>query len=86
MNPDLFYLKQGLFTSFIPATSAGDHAWRAIAAQTGGTGKVFTAQLQSVLGQLRNAGYSVKMETKKSKKQIKMEINSILEELEGGEA
>jgi len=86
MNPDLFYLREGLFTAFVPQSKAGEDAWRAIAAQTYGTGKVFTAQLPSVLAQLRRSGYVVRMGASKSKKELEREIAAILAELEGGDA
>ena len=57
---DLVYLKSGMFATFIPNTSAGEDAWRSIAAQTDGTGKVLMSQLKSTLSQLRGAGYSVR--------------------------
>ena len=86
MNPDLTYFRQGLFTSFIPVTSAGENAWREIAAQTGGTGKVFTAQLPMFLREIRKAGYSVSMAAKTSHEETAKDIDSILEELEREEA
>jgi hypothetical protein len=86
MNVDLTYLKQGLFTAFIPQSKAGEDAWRAIAEQTHGTGKVFTAQLPAVLAQIRKAGYVVRMGASKSKKETEREIAAILTEIEGGEA
>jgi hypothetical protein len=58
-TPDLTYKKSGLFTLFMPETSAGHVAWAAIAKRTEGTGKVFTIHLDQTLRQLRKAGYSV---------------------------
>ena len=57
---DLEYLTTGMFTVFFPNTQAGETAWKAIAKETNGTGKILTTQLTSALTQLRNAGYSVK--------------------------
>jgi hypothetical protein len=70
MKNDLTYRKQGLFTAFIPETLAGETAWREIAEQTQGTGKVFTAQLPAVLVQLRKAGYTVRVAKKPTMKEI----------------
>ena len=58
---DLVYIRQGLFTAFIPETKAGEEAFRQIcAAQGDHTGKILTAHVESTLAQLRKAGYSVK--------------------------
>jgi DNA-binding LacI/PurR family transcriptional regulator len=86
MKNDLTYRKQGLFAAFIPETLAGENAWRAIAEQTQGTGKVFTAMLPAVLAQIRKAGYTVRIGASKSKKETEREIAAILAELEGGDA
>jgi len=82
MKADLTYLKQGLFTAFIPESPEGRNAWRAIAEQTEGTGKVFTVQLPAVLAQLRKAGYTVKQAKKKSEEETKLEMAEILKQLE----
>jgi hypothetical protein len=78
MSADLVYHKQGLFTAFIPQSKAGDDAWRELASQTQGTGKIFTAQLSATLSALRAAGYTVRKAEKPSEK----EIDSMIEELE----
>lgn len=78
MKPDLVYLKQGLFTAFVSQSDAGDVAWRELAKQTGGTGKVFTAQLPATLSALRAAGHTVS----KSRKPSKGEIDGLMAELE----
>jgi len=85
MKTDLTYLKQGLFTAFIPESPEGQDAWREIAAQTEGTGKVFTAQLPAVLSQLRKAGYTVKQSAKKSPQTLRREMAEIMKELAKGE-
>lgn len=82
MKTDLTYLKQGMFTAFIPETPEGENAWRAIAEQTEGTGKVFTVQLPAVLAQLREAGYTVRMAPEKSAEETRHEIAEILKQLE----
>ena len=78
MKPDLVYRKQGLFTAFIPQSKAGEDAWRELAKQTEGTGKVFTAQLPATLAALRAAGYTVS----RAKKPSKGEIDDLMAELE----
>ena len=85
MKIDLTYLKQGLFTAFIPESPEGQDAWREIAAQTEGTGKVFTAQLPAVLSQLRKAGYAVKQSENKSPETLRREMAEIMRELAKGE-
>lgn len=56
---DLTYFDDGLFTRFMPETPAGETAWRVIAGQTEGTGKVLTIHADDTCRQLRAAGYSV---------------------------
>lgn len=56
---DLTYKTSGMFTMFFPDTPAGETAWREIARQTEGTGKILTAHLAGTLRQLRKAGYKV---------------------------
>ena len=85
MKIDLTYLKQGLFTAFIPESPEGQDAWREIASQTEGTGKVFTAQLPAALSQLRKAGYTVKQSAKKSPQTLRREMAEIMKELAKGE-
>jgi len=48
-----------MFTAFYPNSTAGEEAWRVIAAQNEGTGKVLTGHVESTIRQLRNAGYTV---------------------------
>jgi len=86
MKTDLSYLKQGLFTAFIPESPEGQSAWGAIAAQTEGTGKIFTAQLPAVLAQLRKAGHVVKQSEKKSPETLRIEMAEIMEALARGDA
>jgi hydroxymethylpyrimidine/phosphomethylpyrimidine kinase len=81
MKNDLTYRKQGLFTSFIAETPAGEDAWRAIAEQTQGTGNVFTTQLPAVLAQLRKAGYTVQVAKKLTKDEIDKEMAFLLDTL-----
>jgi|GEM_PF-5378017 len=59
MKSDLTYKKSGLFTLFLPETSAGYAAWAELAKRNDGTGKIFTAHLDQTLRQLRKTGYSV---------------------------
>jgi hypothetical protein len=79
---DLTYLKQGLFTSFMPHSKAGEDAWREIAKHTDGTGKVFTAQLPSFLREIRKAGYSVTEQKKRSNAELEKDLKEIMASLE----
>ncbi len=56
---DLEYIEQGLFTSFLPVSKAGEVAFNQMAAYTEGTGKVLSIHKQSTIQQLRQAGYKV---------------------------
>lgn len=59
-NPDLTYRAvDDMFTAFYPNTKAGDDAWREMAAQNGGDGKVLTIHAADVARQLREKGYTV---------------------------
>ena len=58
-TPDLEYDIKGFWTTFYPVTEAGHDAWMVIHEGTGGTDKILTMHLDSVLRQLRKAGYSV---------------------------
>lgn len=77
-QPDLVYIDQGLFTAFLPETKEGEEAWRQLAEQTDGTGKVLTIQAKQIIARLRKAGYSVHQ----TKKPTKSAIEGIFEELE----
>ena len=61
---DLTYTVGDMFVTFYAETPAGETAWNQLAAQTEGTGKVFTPQLSATLSQLRAAGYIVRMSPK----------------------
>lgn len=78
VSADLVYHKQGIFAAFIAQSKAGEDAWRELASQTQGTGKVFTAQLPATLSALRVAGYTVS----KAKNPSKKEIDDLMAELE----
>ena len=56
---DLEYIDQGMFTSFIPVSKAGEVAFNQMAEYTDGTGKVLSIHKQSTILQLRQAGYKV---------------------------
>lgn len=58
-TPDLGWRDDGLFTLFLPNTKAGEDAWRVLAAQTEGTGKVFSHLASDVIRQLQAQGYTV---------------------------
>lgn len=63
-DPDLTYRRSDdLFTLFLPNTPHGENAWRELAAQTDGTGKVLTIHVEETIRQLRAAGYSVSKES-----------------------
>lgn len=76
---DLQYIDKGLFTSFIPVSSAGENAWRELAEQTDGTGTVFTFQAKAYITQLRAVGY--KVSKAKPAKITAAEIDELLAEL-----
>ncbi len=57
--PDLSWRDDGLFTLFLANTTPGEDAWRVLAAQTDGTGKVFTHHADDVIRQLQAQGYTV---------------------------
>jgi len=58
--PDITYRAvDDMFTAFYPETAAGQEAWKSIAEQTDGTGKVLHAQVEGTIQQLREAGYTV---------------------------
>lgn len=82
MSADIVYLKQGPFTAFIPQSKAGEVAWRELAIKTGGTGKFYNVQVPAIKASLKAAGYIVRASKKPSKK----EINSLMAELERGNA
>jgi hypothetical protein len=71
---DIEYIMGGMFTRFLPNTSAGEVAWREMERQGGEV--VFNHQDKNVIGQLRRAEYSVA----KAKK-CTMTIDDILAEL-----
>jgi hypothetical protein len=48
-----------MFTAFYPNTIPGEEAWKVIASQNEGIGKVLTSHLESTIRQLRDAGYTV---------------------------
>lgn len=48
-----------MFTAFYPNTPAGEDAWREMAAQNGGDGKVLSIHAADVARQLREKGYTV---------------------------
>jgi hypothetical protein len=57
---DISYRADDMFTTFLPDTAAGEEAWRVINATEGSEGgKVFNQHAESVIAQLRSAGYTV---------------------------
>ena len=75
---DMEYIKNDMFTRFVPASDAGEIAWRQMFEQHGDP-VVLNIHAQSVIGQLRRAGYSVT----KAKPVTDAELDAIFEELEG---
>lgn len=59
MATDISYIDGGLFTTFYPESEAGHTAWRELAQQTDGTGKVLSAHAELAIAALRKAGYRV---------------------------
>lgn len=55
---DLTYHDDGMFTTFLPNTKAGEDAWH-VMAENDGTGKVLTIHAAGVISQLRDKGYTV---------------------------
>lgn len=76
---DLTYTTDGMFTRFIPQTTAGENAWRELAAQNDGVANVFNFHAQEVIVGLRAAGYKV---AKAKREKVSMgEIDAMLAEL-----
>lgn len=59
VKPDMEFRQDGVFTQFLPNTPEAEQAWRQMAADTDGTGKVLNVHAESVIQQLRDAGYTV---------------------------
>jgi hypothetical protein len=78
VTTDLTYITAGLFTRFIPHTSAGEDAWRVMANQ--GQEAILSIHTGAVLAQLRAAGYKV-AKAKKAAPITISEIDSLLAEL-----
>ena len=74
---DLTYTQDNMFTTFYAETKAGEDVWNQAAAQMNGVFKVLNFQLDTVLYDIRKAGYTVR----KAKKQ-NVDIDSLLIELE----
>jgi len=55
---DLEYIKDDMFTRFMPNTPAGEDAWREMAKEDG-VAAVLNIHAKSVISQLRKAGYKV---------------------------
>ena len=77
---DLEYIDNGMFTSFIPVSKAGEVAFNQMAEYTDGTGKVLSMHKQSTIQQLRQAGYKVN-KAKKSRKVTAEQADEMLREL-----
>lgn len=73
---DLEYTKGKMFTRFMPNTPAGETVWRELA-KNDGVAAVLNFEADSVLRQIRSAGYTVKKAGKPD-----MTVDEILKELE----
>lgn len=63
---DLTYRRSadGIFTTFLPNTPAGEKAWATMNATQGGEGgKILAAHTEAVIQQIRDAGYTVSEDT-----------------------
>jgi len=82
MKTDMTYSKQGLFTAFFPQSESGEDAWRELAKQTEGTGKVLTVHLPAVLAQLRKSGHTVEQAKRKRPEVMLLEMAGLMAALE----
>lgn len=80
---DISYLDDGLFTTFLPNNADGEEAWRVINANPESEGgKVLSIHADSVIAQLRAAGYSIH----KAKTSSGESDDALLNELLGNDA
>lgn len=78
MQSDITYIKDGLFTTFVSTSSAGDSLMSEMLAQNDGSPKVLTVHADSVIAQMRAKGYTVR----KAKPATADEIAALYSELE----
>jgi len=57
---DLSYITDGMFTTILPNTPAGEKVWNEFASQNGGDCKFLTAHKNAVIAQLTQAGYTIR--------------------------
>ena len=74
---DIYYIKNGMFTRFIPNTPYGESVWRQIYRQTDNTAAYPTAHLESALRQIRAIGCTVGKAPK-----VNTDMNAVYAELE----
>lgn len=74
---DITYIKDGLFTVFVSASSAGDKLMSQMMSQNGGSNKVPTIQADATIAQIRARGYVVR----KAKPITQKEMDAIFSEL-----
>jgi hypothetical protein len=74
---DLTYTKDSMFTTFFAENESGVIAYNEAAKTLGGTFKIFNIHFDSVIYQLKNAGYTVS----KAKKST-LSMNDIFAELD----
>jgi hypothetical protein len=79
-TPDLTYSTDGMFVTFYAETDAGQNARNTMAETNEGCGCFYTWQKDSVIKQLRDAGYIVH-KAKKSKGLTEKQLNELLSEL-----
>ncbi len=78
---DMYYINKGMFVSFIPNTPEAEDCWRLMATnQDGDFTTCFPKQADSIIRQLRKAGYKVAKAPKSTPPSDK-EIDDLLNEL-----
>lgn len=78
---DMQYFISGMFAVFVPVSKQGEDAWREIAKQTEGTGKVLACFASQTVQQLEDAGYKVDKISIESIKKIEItdeDLDSLL--------
>lgn len=78
MKADIEYVKCGMFVTFVPNTTEGEHLWKQLAEATEGTGKVLAMHAKQAINDIRKAGYTVR----KAKDVNKKDVNKMLDEFD----
>lgn len=79
MATDINFYRDGMFTNFVPNTEQGENVIRQMLEQSGAT-KVLSIHADSVIRQIKAAGYSVRKLSKAHKTPSLDEIFNELEE------